>query len=73
MADTCKLTKLSNTNASQRRGGKYADDANATPIIAPKMRDIGDNDPRPVMMGHGFNKFQDSNYIYPAAVPILKA
>ena len=36
------------------------------------MRDIGDNSPRPVMMGHSFNNFQDINHIDPAAVPILE-
>ena len=38
-----------------------------------KMRDIGDNYPHPVMMGHGFNNFRDSNYIGPSDVPILEA
>ena len=69
-AATRKPTKRSNTNASRRRGEKSTTDT-ATPVPAPKTPDIGDNAPRPVMMGHGFNKFRDRNYIDPSDVPIL--
>ena len=60
-SETHNLTKQSNMHASQRRGGKYAASATATPIPAPKKRNIGYNTPCPMMIGHSFNTFWDRN------------
>ena len=54
---THKTEIRSNTHALRRRGGKYVAANTANPIPEPKSRNTGDNAPRPVMMGHGFNKF----------------
>ena len=70
---TSNPMKRSSTHALWMKGGKYAATATATHIPAPKTRKIGDNDPRPTMVGHGLNKLRHSNYTDPDSVTILEA